>query len=52
LLASFWREARCDASKNSPLFEIGRVLVHFDHNASGIVNADQRRQSFERSNDI
>jgi hypothetical protein len=31
---------RCDASKNSPLLEIARLLVRFDHVASVIVNAN------------
>jgi hypothetical protein len=36
----FSREARCDARKNSRFFEISDVLVHFDHVARAIVNAD------------
>jgi hypothetical protein len=31
---------RRDASKNSPLFELARVLVRLDHVASFIVNAN------------
>jgi hypothetical protein len=31
---------RCDASKNSPLFELARVLVSLDHIANVIVNAN------------
>ena len=35
-------EARRDANKNSPLFQIVRVLVRFDHVASFIVNANHK----------
>jgi hypothetical protein len=34
------QQATGDCSKNSPLFEIARVLVRFDHVASRIVNAN------------
>jgi hypothetical protein len=33
-------EVRSDASKASPLFELARVLVRFDHIACRIVNAN------------
>jgi len=36
----FSREVRSDASKNSPLFELARVLVRFDHVARFIANAN------------
>ena|SRR5215469_2885062 len=36
----FFRKARCDASKNSPLFEIALALVRLHHVASFIVNAN------------
>jgi hypothetical protein len=37
---SFYWELRCDASKNSRLFEIALVFVRLDHVASFIINAD------------
>jgi hypothetical protein len=37
---SFYREVRRDASKNSSLLELARVLVRLDHFARVIVNAN------------
>ena len=42
-------EARRDANKNSPLFQIVRVLVRFDHVASFIVNANHKILLFTSS---
>jgi hypothetical protein len=33
-------DARCDKKEISPLFEIARLLVRFDHVARRIVNAN------------
>jgi hypothetical protein len=33
-------DARCDKKEISPLFELARVLVRFNHIANVIVNAD------------
>jgi hypothetical protein len=37
---AFKRELRRNTSKNSPFFEIARVLMRFNHVASFIVNAN------------
>jgi hypothetical protein len=37
---------RCDASKNSPLFELANVLVRFDHVASFIRKRESQHHSF------
>jgi hypothetical protein len=36
----FLREVQHDASKNSPLFEVARLLVRFDYVARFIVNVN------------